>query len=77
MVLGLKLKIEEATSKGLKHVLVSLDLKNSNNAFNRREAHEALETPARDRSIAPPAQLSQRYRRPLPEDAELTKTGLT
>ena len=44
MVLGLKLKIEKAISKDLKRVLVSLDLKNSHNSFNRREAQEALET---------------------------------
>ena len=44
MVLGLKLKIEEAISKGLKRVLVSLDLKNAQNAFNRREVQVALET---------------------------------
>ena len=43
LVLGLKLKIEEAVSKGLKRVLVSLDLKNAHNSFNRREAQEALE----------------------------------
>ena len=42
MVLGLKLKIEEAVSKGLKRVLVSLDLKNAHKTFNRREAQEAL-----------------------------------
>ena len=43
MVLGLKLKIKEAVSKGLKRVLESLDLKNAHNSFNRREAQEALE----------------------------------
>ena len=43
LVLGLKLKIEEAVSKGPKRVLVSLDLKNAHNSFNRREAQEALE----------------------------------
>ena len=54
MVLGLKLKIEEAISKGLKSVLVSLDLKNAHNAFNRREAQEALETLAAiDPSLRP------------------------
>ena len=54
MVLGLKLKIEEAISKGLKRVLVGLDLKNAHNTFNRREAQEALETLAAiDPSLRP------------------------
>ena len=44
LVLGLKLKIEEAISKGLRRVLVSPDLKNAQNPFNRREAQEALES---------------------------------
>ena len=43
LVLGLKLKIEEAVSKGLKRVLVSLDLKNAHNSFNHLEAQGALE----------------------------------
>ena len=38
MFLGLKLNIEEAISRGLKRALVSLDLKNVHNAFNRRGA---------------------------------------
>ena len=43
LVLGLKLKIG-AISKGLERarVLVSLDLKNTSNSFNRREAQGAL-----------------------------------
>ena len=44
MVLGLKLKIEEAISKDLKRALFSLDFKNAHNASTRREAQEALET---------------------------------
>ena len=44
MVLGLKLKIEEAISKSLRRALVSLDLENAHNTFNRRKAQEALET---------------------------------
>ena len=44
LLLGLKLKIEEAVSKGLKRVLVSPDLTNAHNTFSRREAQEALET---------------------------------
>lgn len=43
LIFGLKLKIEEAVSKGLPRVLVSLDLKNAHNSFNRRKAQEALE----------------------------------
>ena len=46
LVLGLKLKIEEAMKLGHCKVLVSLDLKNAHNAFNRRKAQEALETAA-------------------------------
>ena len=42
MVLGLKLKIEEVISKDLKRVIFSPDLINAHNAFNRREAQEAL-----------------------------------
>ena len=52
--LGLKLKIEEAVSKGLKRVLVSLDLKNPHNTFNCREAQESLGTLAAiDPSLRP------------------------
>ena len=45
LVLGLKLKIEEAISKGLTRALVGLDLKNAHNTFNRREAQEAHSRP--------------------------------
>ena len=44
LVLSLKLKTEEAISKGLRRALVSLDLKNSHNTLNSRKAQEALET---------------------------------
>ena len=54
MVLGLKHKIEEAISNGLKRVLVSLDLKNAHSAFNRREAQKALgNLAATDPSLRP------------------------
>ena len=54
LVLGPKLKIEEATSKSLRRALVSLDLKNAHNTFNRRKAQEALETlAATDPSLRP------------------------
>ena len=54
MVLGPKLRIEEAISKGLKRVLVSPGLKNAHNSFNRRKAQEALENlAATDPSLRP------------------------
>ena len=66
LVLGLKLKIEEAFSKGLKCVLVSLVLKNVHNAFSRSEG---TWDPRRDRSIAPPASpRSPRDQQPVQPD---------
>ena len=54
MVLGLKLKLEEAILKGLRRALVILDLKNAHNTFNLREAQVALEAlVAIDSSLRP------------------------
>ena len=55
LVLGLKLKTEEAVSKGLKRVLVSHDLKNSHNIFIPPGGPGGTRDSRRDRSIAPHA----------------------
>ena len=66
MVLGLKLKIEEAISKGLRRALVSPDLIKFPQHIQPPEGSGGTRGPRRDRRIAPTADpCSPRDQKPI------------